>query len=122
MFLTKKFTFDSAHHLTKYKGKCGKPHGHTYTLLVTVEGEIKKNGMVMDFLDLKKLVQSQVLDRLDHSDLNDIFDNSTAENICEWIWKKLESLVCDFGVRLYEVEVWETSGSRVKKSQITNNK
>ena len=38
--VTKKFTFDSAHHLTKYYGKCENPHGHTYTLLVAISGEV----------------------------------------------------------------------------------
>ena len=52
--ITKIFTFDSAHQLEDYEGKCRQLHGHTYKLEVTVKGEMGENGMVFDFSILKK--------------------------------------------------------------------
>lgn len=92
MFITKEFTFDSAHYLTDYHGKCEQMHGHTYRLKVTVEGEIQENGMVIDFALLKQIVKNRVLNKLDHKMLNDIIPNASAERIAVWIWKQLADL------------------------------
>lgn len=90
--ITKEFTFDAAHHLTKYYGKCENVHGHTYRLLVTLNGEVQPNGMVIDFIIFKRIVTKHILDFLDHKDLNTIFENPTAENILLWIWNKLSNI------------------------------
>lgn len=90
--VTKEFTFDSAHHLTKYYGKCEHPHGHTYKLFVTLSGEVASNGLVIDFIILKRIVKKHVLKHLDHRDLNDIIQNPSSENIAIWIWNKLENI------------------------------
>lgn len=71
--LTKKFSFEMAHALHGYDGLCAHLHGHSYRLAVTVSGPIlndsenPKNGMVMDFGDLKKIVQEEIIDRCDHA-------------------------------------------------------
>ncbi len=71
--LTKEFTFESAHALWGYDGKCREIHGHSYRLFVTVKGEQStdyndpKLGMVMDFGVLKSIVNEQIISRLDHS-------------------------------------------------------
>lgn len=71
--LTKEFSFESAHALDGYDGLCREIHGHSYRLFVTVKGEPiceegnPKMGMVMDFGDLKRIVNREVVDRLDHS-------------------------------------------------------
>ena len=71
--LTKEFSFESAHALDGYDGLCREIHGHSYRLFVTVVGEPSqcendpKLGMVMDFGDLKRIVNSEIVDRLDHS-------------------------------------------------------
>lgn len=92
MEITKIFTFDSAHYLTDYHGKCEKLHGHTYKLEITIEGPVQKNGMVLDFGILKSLVQTQVLDHLDHKLINDILENPSSEHLVLWIWKQLSPL------------------------------
>ncbi|QQS59014.1 6-carboxytetrahydropterin synthase QueD [Candidatus Peregrinibacteria bacterium] len=90
MFLiTKIFSFAAAHHLIRYHGKCERPHGHNYRLEISVLGEKGENDLVLDFVLLKKLVKDTVLSRLDHHNLNDFFDNPTAEVIAEWIWHQL---------------------------------
>ncbi|WP_019037277.1 6-carboxytetrahydropterin synthase QueD [Psychroflexus tropicus] len=71
--ITKQFTFETAHALYGYDGKCKNIHGHSYKLDVTVIGEPitdmnnVKCGMVIDFGDLKKIVKSEVVDTMDHA-------------------------------------------------------
>lgn len=90
--LTREFTFDAAHFLTKYHGKCEHLHGHTYRLWVTIAGEIQDNGMLLDHGFLKKIVKERVIDRFDHRCLNDFFENPTAELIAKDIWDTLVDL------------------------------
>lgn len=114
MFLSKEFTFDAAHFLTKYHGKCERLHGHTYRLLVTMEGEVKKNGLILDFVILKKIVKEVVIEELDHRCLNDIVENPSAEHMVKWIWKKLaDHPSFRKKARLYELTLWETPDSFV---------
>jgi len=71
--LTKAFTFETAHALHGYDGKCKNIHGHSYKLFVTVKGipseDINdvKLGMVMDFGDLKKIINKEVVNIFDHA-------------------------------------------------------
>lgn len=71
--LTKIFTFETAHALWGYDGKCKNVHGHSYKLYVTVKGNPiddlhnEKNGMVMDFGDLKAIVNELIIDPFDHA-------------------------------------------------------
>lgn len=90
--VTKQFSFDAAHFLTKYHGKCERLHGHTYKLEITLEGPVQENGMVLDFSLLKRIVQKQVLSKLDHHLINDILENPSAENMAVWIWNQLADL------------------------------
>jgi 6-pyruvoyltetrahydropterin/6-carboxytetrahydropterin synthase len=69
--VTKEFSFDMAHALKDYKGKCENIHGHTYHLAVTIFGDVlteptPRLGMVLDFGDLKKIVNEHVVDVFDH--------------------------------------------------------
>ena len=57
MIIIKEFDFDAAHYLPAYNGKCEHLHGHTYKLVVKVEGTPDHEGMVIDFIKLKKLVK-----------------------------------------------------------------
>ncbi len=111
MIITKKFTFDAAHFLPSYNGKCEHLHGHTYALDVKVEGIPDAEGMVIDFTKVKILTQDLVLSKLDHALLNDILPNPSAENICIWIWRQLAPKLREEHHKLYAVEVWETATS-----------
>ncbi|PIZ77617.1 6-carboxytetrahydropterin synthase QueD [Candidatus Peregrinibacteria bacterium CG_4_10_14_0_2_um_filter_41_8] len=91
-YVTKEFTFDAAHYLTNYYGKCEKLHGHTYKLHITIEGEIGTNGLILDFVILKKIVKDHVLVKLDHTNINDLLPNPSCELIAKWIWEQLEPL------------------------------
>lgn len=71
--ITKKFNFEAGHALHGYDGKCKNVHGHSYKLFVTVIGtpindlNNVKNGMVIDFGDLKTIVKTEIEDVFDHA-------------------------------------------------------
>ena len=109
MFLKREFTFDAAHRLEHYHGKCEALHGHTYRFAVLLRGAPDAEGMVMDFVVLKGLVGERILARLDHSYLNDILPQPTAERIAAWIWRELEAPLRLVGATLFEIQVWETA-------------
>lgn len=68
ILLTKKFSFEMAHALDGYDGKCANLHGHSYHLEVTVEGTAAAdNGISLDFHTIKDIVQRTVIDRFDHA-------------------------------------------------------
>nr|WP_321502266.1 6-carboxytetrahydropterin synthase QueD [uncultured Dethiosulfovibrio sp.] len=113
MLLKKEFTFDAAHRLERYRGKCEALHGHTYRLAVTLRGHRDDDDMVFDFTELKKVVTAKVLDKLDHAYLNDVMDQPTAENIALWVWDKLDGEVNRPNCKLHTVQVWETATSSV---------
>ena len=118
----KTFTFHSAHTLAEHKGKCKNLHGHTYKLEVEVssrdlEPSGSSKGMVLDFGDLKTIVQDEILSKVDHVNLNDLEEDfySTAENLVNWIWGRLFALLtAKYGranLRLDRVRLWETEDS-----------
>ncbi len=115
MRVTRQFLFAAAHHLTDYKGACERPHGHTYKLSITVEGPVKSDGLVLDFVDLKKIVNERVIDLVDHTDLNDRFKNPSAELIAIWIWEQLKDIGAATGteVTLCTVKLWEGENTYV---------
>ena len=114
--LTKEFSFESAHALDGYDGLCREIHGHSYRLFVTVMGEPSttendpKLGMVMDFGDLKRIVNSEIVDRLDHSFvLRDSEQNVELQEMLGAKFKKVvlvdyqptcENMLADFAERL----------------------
>jgi 6-pyruvoyltetrahydropterin/6-carboxytetrahydropterin synthase len=95
-------------------GKCNNPHGHghNYTLEVTVAGEVDPTtGMVMDLKELKKLLEAEVLEQMDHKFLNEevpVFSTKipTTENIAVEIWRMLEPKL-RLG-KLHRIKLYET--------------
>lgn len=113
MILIKEFEFDAAHNLVQYHGKCERLHGHTYKLVVKLEGRRDGEDMIFDFVQLKRLTNEHLIDKFDHQYLNDIIEQPTAENIAIYAWNVLAPLVQRPNCRLYEIEVWETKTSGV---------
>jgi 6-pyruvoyltetrahydropterin/6-carboxytetrahydropterin synthase len=117
---TRRFTFSAGHryHVAQWSaddnarafGRLTVPHGHNYTLDVTVRGPIEaRTGMVIDLGELKEIVNATVIDRFDHADLNAdaLFRDRipTTENIAIAVW---ELLAPKLGPdRLARVRVWE---------------
>jgi 6-pyruvoyltetrahydropterin/6-carboxytetrahydropterin synthase len=105
MRVRRRFDFEAAHVLPRHPGKCRALHGHSYRLIVTVERPVDpESGMAMDFGSLKQVVRSEVVDRLDHTHLNDLLENPTAEVVARWIWERLAARLPG----LEEVELFET--------------
>jgi 6-pyruvoyltetrahydropterin/6-carboxytetrahydropterin synthase len=134
--VTKIFRFEMAHALWGYDGLCKNIHGHSYVLKVTVSGnpiedpEDKKLGMVIDFGDLKRVVNKYIVDIFDHSlilnekapvenftDIKDMFDRKTwfdfqptAENLVIYFAGiLLEQL--PLSIKLHSIRLYETVNS-----------
>ncbi len=104
--------FAGAHHLRDYPGDCEKPHGHNWKVDVTVRAtELDSCGMGIDFKVLKKTVK-EVIDQLDHNDLNTLpafqEKNPSSEHIAEFIFAKTKALLSGDTYSLYSVTVLET--------------
>jgi 6-pyruvoyltetrahydropterin/6-carboxytetrahydropterin synthase len=94
--LSKEFTFEAAHQLPHHDGKCQRLHGHSWKGTIYVEGESliesgSKQGMILDYGDLKQAFKSLLDDRLDHCYLNESLglENPTSEEIARLIYQEL---------------------------------
>ena len=119
-YSTRRFAFAAGHRYwvdawtpeenARVFGRLTVPHGHNYTLDVTVRGPIdERTGMVIDLGELKAIVNAAVIERFDHADLNAdaLFRDRipTTENIALAVW---ELLAPKLGPdRLSRVRVWE---------------
>ncbi|WP_080847893.1 6-carboxytetrahydropterin synthase QueD [Cytobacillus gottheilii] len=95
VLVSKEFTFDAAHHLHCYEGKCKNLHGHTYKVAFGISGFVDEIGLVIDFGDIKEIWKKEIGIYLDHRYLNETLPkmNTTAENMVVWIFEKMvESL------------------------------
>ena len=94
--ISKEFTFDMAHALLGYDGLCKNIHGHSYTLVVTVIGSplqddaSPKNGMLIDFKDLKIIIKQQIIDRFDHAL---VLNSLTPKDLLDMLVKNYDKIV-----------------------------
>lgn len=94
-------TFDAAHYLPNYDGKCKNLHGHSWKIKVRCESEtLNKDGFVVDFSALKKIIRE-----FDHTLLNTFIANPTAENIARYFYERIPN--CK------SITVWETEHNKV---------
>lgn len=89
--LTVESSFAAAHHLLNYEGKCENQHGHNFVVRVSLCGEtLDDAGMLVDFKIVKKYL-AEVLENLDHKDLNDVLTESpSSENIAKFIYREIK--------------------------------
>ena len=132
IYIQRKERFSAAHQLynpnwTESKndevfGKCANKnfHGHNFTLTVTVKGEINpETGFVMNLVDLKELIRTHVIEKLDHKNLNLDVDflrgkMCSTEIIAIEIWKILQPLINSRGATLHCVRLDETENNAVE--------
>ncbi len=107
LYVSRKYSFEAAHALRSYHGEPEPLHGHTWQLEITLEGAPDEEGMVWDFLAMDKVVGERILQRVNYTNLNDLLEQSTAENLALWAWSQLEDLP------LHEIRVWETANGWV---------
>lgn len=111
--VSKQFSFEAAHFLPNVPEghKCGRLHGHRYEVEIFCRGLIgEATGWVIDYADIASAVDP-VIEELDHHNINEIpgLDNSTAENLAVWIWKRLEDKL-----PLSEIVIFETASTSVR--------
>lgn len=104
--------FSAAHHLLNYQGDCENIHGHNWKVEIVVAGEeLDKSGMLIDFKILKKHL-NEVLDMLDHKDINTLEEfrgiSPSSENIARFIYSQLKTRL----PQLKSVSVWETEKAK----------
>lgn len=127
MIIGKKFEFHACHKLAHPErskevneetyGACYGMHGHTWKFLVEIEGSVNEFGWIMNFSELKKLVNKKVLSKLDHhdGDIGEVIGMiPTAENLAKWIWNQLEKDIEWTGQKLRKVKIYETDTSYAK--------
>ncbi|MDQ3281324.1 MAG: 6-carboxytetrahydropterin synthase [Acidobacteriota bacterium] len=130
MIVTARLTFSAAHRLhnpnrdaewnQRTYDKCDNPrgHGHNYALEVSVRGKIDpETGMVIDLKRLKDIMRERVIDRVDHTNLNEDVDFlrdviPTAENLARCFWQQLAPAITSG--ELYEVLLQETERNSVR--------
>ena len=130
MIVTARLTFSAAHRLhnpnrdadwnRETYDKCDNPkgHGHNYALEVSVKGRIDpETGMVIDLKRLKDIMRERVVDRVDHTNLNEDVDFlqgiiPTAENLARCFWQQLAPAITNG--ELYEVALQETERNSVR--------
>ncbi|MFJ7976983.1 6-carboxytetrahydropterin synthase QueD [Peribacillus sp. NPDC096379] len=118
VLVSKEFTFDAAHHLHCYEGKCKNLHGHTYRVIFGLSGFIDDRGLLIDFGDIKEIWKNEIEIFLDHKYLNETLPlmNTTAENMVVWIYEKMADALKNRqeqydGARVEFVRLYETPTS-----------
>ena len=116
VLVSKEFTFDAAHHLHDYEGKCKNLNGHTYKVIFGLSGYTDSRGLMIDFGDIKDIWKNEIEIHLDHRYLNETLPlmNTTAENMVVWIYEKMAealSLKEYEGARVEFVRLYETPTS-----------
>ncbi|MCW8900394.1 MAG: 6-carboxytetrahydropterin synthase QueD [Gammaproteobacteria bacterium] len=125
--MTKRYTmkilldFAAAHYLRNYEGACNRLHGHNWKVEVQVTAtQLDDVGMGMDFKVIKDATR-ELIEKLDHYNLNDIppFDkiNPTAENISAYLYNELSAMLNADGVMVSSVTLWETDRACVTYSE-----
>ena len=134
--VTKEFNFEIAHALWNYDGPCANIHGHSYRMFVTIIGEPieddknPKNGMVIDFGDLKQIINREIIDPLDHAIILNKKAFDSFKSVDNQMFKKqyivnyqptCEKMVIDFAqkivnkipknLKLYSIKLHETATS-----------
>jgi 6-pyruvoyltetrahydropterin/6-carboxytetrahydropterin synthase len=132
MKIAKEFRWEMGHRLPNHPGLCRNIHGHSYYMIVEIEGDVMENGMIIDFYDLGIIIKP-LLGKLDHSFLvyskdkkvlNFLKKNkmkmvvtdylATVENICK---DMVEKVVKEFrkkkfkNIELVTIKIYETPNS-----------
>lgn len=126
MKIAKEFRWEMGHRLPEHFGNCKNIHGHSYKMLIEVEGDINSAGMVMDYYDLKLIVKP-LIEKLDHAFMVSSDDSpvieflekvnskkvlvnfpSTVENICSYIIGQLAGAEFPENIKTLRVSIFET--------------
>lgn len=134
--VTREFSFEMSHVLLNYDGPCRNIHGHSYRLFVTLSGtpindpDNPKNGMVIDFTELKNIVLASIVNQFDHSvvisrdfdrEKHGMTEKLFGNTVIVDYQPTCENLVADFaerltgkmpsGIKLHSLKLYETAKS-----------
>jgi len=112
--------FSAAHRIEGYSGSCSNLHGHNWLVQMCLRAKnLNEIGMALDFRRAKKLLR-KVLEKLDHTFLNDNQflkgENPTAERIAKAIFDEI-SLEVEDGIEVAHITVWESNSTAVRYSR-----
>ncbi|MEW6004103.1 MAG: 6-carboxytetrahydropterin synthase [Stygiobacter sp.] len=129
MKIAKEYRWEMGHRLPFHEGKCKNLHGHSYKCMVEINGEPDKNGMVLDYYDMKKIIKP-IIEELDHSfmvwsgdkEVIEFLDRinskkvivdfqSTAENICLYLLERIKKTDLPKNINTLKVKVFETENT-----------
>ena len=132
VYLTRRERFNAAHRMFRQDwtdeknleifGKCSNPlwHGHNYTLLVTVKGQIsQETGYAVNLSTLSSIIRSEIIEKIDHKNINlevDFMQNKiiSSENLAIGIWDQLEPFILKLGISLHCIKIEETENNFVE--------
>jgi 6-pyruvoyltetrahydropterin/6-carboxytetrahydropterin synthase len=129
MKIAKEFKWEMGHRLPFHEGKCRNLHGHSYRCMIELTGQPDKNGMLLDYYELKKIIDP-IIDKMDHTfmvyekdfELIEMLDKlgsnklvvnfeSTAENICVYLLNEIRKSSLPPNVESLKVRVLETDNT-----------
>ena len=127
MKIAKEFRWEMGHRLPEHFGKCKNIHGHSYKMIIELEGEVGESGMVMDYYDVKKIL-GLVIEKLDHafmvckedkeiisflkkmkSKIVIVEFQSTVENICSYFLDEIKKISLPKNIEKISVRIYETA-------------
>ena len=132
IYITRRESFNAAHKLSRpdwsddknaeVYGKCANPnwHGHNYNLYATVKGEVNpETGFLVDLKWLKHVINAEVVDKIDHKNLNLDVDFmagklASTENLAIAIWDILFPIIENGGAHLHSIKLYETENNFVE--------
>jgi len=134
--IAKEFRWEMGHRLPFHDGLCTNLHGHSYKLLVELNGSVDEHGILVDYYDIKKMV-GPIVDELDHSiivnkadtELIDVLiklksrhviidSDTTAENICRYFLEKIKNAGLPERVNKIKVRVFETENAYAEEEVV----
>jgi 6-pyruvoyltetrahydropterin/6-carboxytetrahydropterin synthase len=129
MRIAKEFTWEMGHRLPFHEGKCKNLHGHSYKMMVELDGKPDSNGMVLDYYDVKSII-NPLVEELDHAclvfsgdiELQELLKkldsrmvvvdfHSTAENLVGYFLKKIKEVGLPANIEKVTVKVLETENT-----------
>ena len=129
--VTRKYQFSAAHRLYNPKfseqknkeifAKCYNLHGHNFTVFITIKGRIDpETGMVINFTELKNLIKTNIINKVDHKYLNEDVKEfkdllPTTENMIEVFWNWLEKSFKGKPYSLHKIKLYESENNYITK-------
>jgi 6-pyruvoyltetrahydropterin/6-carboxytetrahydropterin synthase len=120
MKISKEFRWEMGHRLPFHEGLCKNLHGHSYYMMVEIEGEINEKGMIIDFYDLGKAVKP-IIDEFDHAFLcwkedktvGEFLEKNNMKRVIVDYQSTVENICSDFTNRIKD-ELSKIEGNKFK--------